>query len=137
MDFTHYTIPSVTMLVSGLLVLLYLVMSLRIVFFRFEKKMSLGFPIDSKDPMFKADRIHANFSEYVPLIIIMMALLEITGTPTNYIKISGFSLIVARIIHWIGIMQRKVPNPFRFLGAAITFGVLGYFSIALVIKGLS
>lgn len=137
MDFTQYHSPTTTMWVAGLLGLIYLGMSIRIVFFRFSKKISLGVPSSDQDPMFKANRIHANFSEYVPLILVMMTLLEITGTPTIHLQLSGSFLIAARLLHWIGIRMKKVPNPYRFIGAATTFSILGYFSIALILKGIA
>ena len=63
----------VTPLYAGLLALLFLVLSWRVIQFR-QRGISLG---DGGDPrMLRLIRGHANFAEYVPLILLMMGFLE-------------------------------------------------------------
>lgn len=137
MNFNLFTAPTVTMTTAGVLGVIYLILSMRIVFFRVNKKISLGVPADSKDPMFKLNRVHGNFSEYIPFLLFMMFLLDITRSNPLLLKISGGALILGRILHWLGIINKRVPNWQRMLGAGLTFTVMGIFSIALIWKGIS
>jgi len=62
-------------------------------------------------------RAHANFVEYVPLLLILMALLELAGASAMVLTLFGATLVLFRIMHAIG-MPRPAPNPFRAIGAA-------------------
>jgi uncharacterized membrane protein YecN with MAPEG domain len=63
----------ITPLYAGLLALLYLVLSYRIVVLR-RNKVSLG---DGGNPILQRRiRAHGNFSEYVPMILIMLGILD-------------------------------------------------------------
>jgi uncharacterized membrane protein YecN with MAPEG domain len=37
---------------------------------------------------------------------------------------AGIALVVGRIAHAIGIETPKAPNPYRFVGGLVTFGLL-------------
>ena len=50
-------------------------------------------------------RRHANFVEYVPLIVVMMAMIEINGAHKWWLHVFGVTIVVARIIHPLGIMR--------------------------------
>ena len=49
-----------------------------------------------------AIRAHANFAEYVPIIVLMVALLEMSGTPALRVHLLMGSLLVARLLHPLG-----------------------------------
>ena len=67
----------VTPLYAGALALLFIVLSWRVIQFR-QRGISLG---DGGDPrMLRLIRGHANFAEYVPLILLMMGFLEFGHT---------------------------------------------------------
>lgn len=62
-------------------------------------------------------RIHANFVEHVPLLLVLMALLELAGANRIFLIVFGAALILFRVLHIIG-MPRRAPNPYRIIGAA-------------------
>src|SRR5882724_3446572 len=62
-------------------------------------------------------RAHANFVEYVPLLLILMGLLEIAGANRSFLMIAGGVLVVARVLHAVG-MALKQPNYWRAAGTA-------------------
>ncbi|HEY0179642.1 MAG TPA: MAPEG family protein [Dokdonella sp.] len=69
---------TITPFYAGLLGLLYLALTFRVVGGRVGKGApSLG--DGGNHAMFRAIRGHANFNEYVPLILLMMAMLEVGG----------------------------------------------------------
>lgn len=49
--------------------------------------------------MLRRIRGHANFAEYVPLIIVLMALVEYAGTTAWVLHVLGVVLLAARVAH--------------------------------------
>lgn len=68
-------------------------------------------------------RAHANFAEYAPFILILMALIELAGGSPTGLWIAGTVFVAARVAHGIG-MTRPSPNPFRGGGAFVTWAIL-------------
>lgn len=64
-------------------------------------------------------RTHANFVEYVPLLLIMTALLEYSGANQMFLAVSSAVLVLARALHAVGMIQPK-PNFYRAAGTAST-----------------
>lgn len=64
-------------------------------------------------------RTHANFVEYVPLLLIMMALLEASGANSTFLAVTAAVLVAARVLHPVGMIISK-PNAFRAAGTAST-----------------
>lgn len=65
-------------------------------------------------------RRHQNFLEYVPMFLIVFALLEANGAPNLLLYICGDILIIARIAHAIGLKHDDMGTKGRFIGAAGT-----------------
>ena len=49
-----------------------------------------------------AIRAHANFAEYVPIIVLLVALLEMSGMPTARVHLLMGVLLLARLLHPLG-----------------------------------
>ena len=78
-------------------------------------------------------RAHANFVEYVPLLLIMMALLEVSGANRAFLAVTAVALVLARVLHAIGMTVSK-PNFYRATGTAgTTLLVLLYAGYGLAI----
>jgi uncharacterized protein len=69
-------------------------------------------------------RRHANFVEHVPLALLLLAILERGGARAAILHALGATLVAARILHPLGIGERKMPNPLRAAGAGATFLVI-------------
>ena len=76
-------------------------------------------------------RAHANFVEYVPIALILMALIESNGGSSRVLWLLGIALVIGRVLHPFG-MERPSPNPFRIGGIMLTYLV----TIALVVYAL-
>lgn len=74
------------------------------------------------EQLLRNSRAHANFTEYVPLILVLMALYELNGGQATWLHGLGAALLAARIAHPFGIAN--VASPARFFGAAVTALVL-------------
>ena len=122
----------VTPLYAGLLALFFLVLSLRVVQYR-QRGIPLG---DGGDPkMLRLIRGHANFAEYVPLILLMMGFLEVGHTSIYVLHALGIALIVSRFLHGYAL---SFTDRFRFgrvWGAGLTFTVLGVCSVLCLLQG--
>jgi uncharacterized membrane protein YecN with MAPEG domain len=117
---------TVTPLYAGLLALLFLALSLRVVQMR-GTGISLG---DGGNPaMLRRIRGHANFAEYVPLILIMMALLELSKFSIYVLHGLGITLLVSRLLHGYALSFTEKFKFGRFWGTLLTY-------IAMVVAGV-
>lgn len=128
---------SITTTFAALFTIFYLFLSMRIGYLRGSPVMKLIFKMDKKVTETKLERnirAHGNFSEYVPLFLILLFLAE-------YLKIIQFKyLIMLCIIFLYGRIAHAVCfaffdyNPFlRISGMICTYLVLGILSILLLV----
>lgn len=66
-----------------------------------------------------AMRRHANFVEYVPMLLIMFAVLELNGASAMLLHGLGVALIIARVLHAIGLKADRTTAA-RGIGAGGT-----------------
>ena len=99
---------------------------------RGQTKTSLG--VGTEASMLHANRAHGNNAEFVPLALVMLLITELSGGSSAVLHALGGSLLVARVLHWIGIPKRA-PNPYRFIGTAVTWLVILVTSVyAMVLR---
>ena len=122
--------PRITLLVASLHVLFYLFLSLRVILHR--KAHRIGVGTGGDEVMTRRVRVHANFAEYVPLALLMLALLELSGTAAAVLWTCGALLLLARLAHAIGLGGSAGYSGGRFGGALLTFAVL----LAMALLGL-
>ena len=67
-----------------------------------------------------AGRAHANFTEYAPFVLILIALIELAGGSPTWLWAIGALFVVARVAHPLG-MYRPAPNPLRAGGIIVTW----------------
>ena len=134
------TIP-LTSVIASLFTLFYLLLSMRIGYLRGSPVMKLIFKMDKKVPENKLKRnvrAHGNFSEYVPLFLILLFL-------TEHLEIITFSyLIILCLIFLYGRIAHAVCfavfdyNPFlRISGMLCAYLILGVLSINLLITTIN
>ena len=115
-------IPRITLLIASLHVLLYIVLTFRVVLHRRAKQIGVGTGGD--EVLTRRVRVHANFGEYVPLALLMLALLELSRVSPTWIWGLGIALLVVRVLHAIGLGGSAGYSAGRFIGAAGTFAIL-------------
>ena len=84
-------------------------------------------------------RVHQNFLEYVPLILIMFGALEASGVSRMFLYVMGDLLIVARIAHAIGLKHDNMAHKGRLIGAggtALVTVVTGGYGLWLAVRAL-
>ena len=95
-------LPAITAFYAGLLGLIFLALTALVSYGRHTYKITDG---DGANPrMRQMIRAHANFAEYVPLTLILIALLESTGTAPAIIRTLLIILVVARALHPFGML---------------------------------
>ena len=119
----------ITPLAAAALTLVYIRLALNVIGLRRSNKVSLG--SGGVDALERAIRAHGNFSEYVPLGLILMFALEWNKAPTLLVATLGALLVAGRLIHAKGIQETGTFKN-RILGMKLTFGSLGLLALANV-----
>ena len=123
----------VTPLYAGLLALLFFALSLRVVQMR-GTGISLG---DGGNlAMLRRIRGHANFAEYVPLVLIMMALLELSKFSIYVLHALGITLFVARLLHGYALSFTEKFKFGRFWGTLLTYIVMVVAGVLCIYQGI-
>ena len=68
-------------------------------------------------------RAHANFTEYAPFVLILIAGIELAGGSPTWLWAAGVAFVLGRVLHPFG-MERPVPNALRAGGILSTWLVL-------------
>ena len=111
-----------TPLYAGLLGLMLVALSIRVIGQRKRAKVALG---DGGDKLLqRAIRAHANFVEFAPMALLLIALAEWQGSPAWLVHIMGAALVLGRALHGWGIAQEPERFVFRQSGMLLTFGVI-------------
>ena len=81
-----------------------------------------------------AIRRHANWTEHVPIALLLMALLELNGASAGLLHGLGITLLVARVLHPFGIDATTMRRPLRGIGAFATMLATLVAAIALLVE---
>ena len=123
----------VTPLYAGILAILFFVLSLRVSSSR-HGVASLGDGGDAR--LQRRIRAHGNFAEYVPLILVMLAMLELSRFSTYLLHALGVALVVARLLHAYALSYSERFRFGRFWGTAITYVVLFVCGVLCLYQGI-
>ncbi len=91
-----------------------------------------GISILHGDNMELAEKIrrHGNFTEYVPIALILIGVLEINGGSPIFLHVLGVVLVIARVAHAKGLYHENIGHPLRAVGAGGT-------ALVTVVAGLA
>lgn len=112
-------IPRIALLFASLHVLLYVALSLRVVLHRNAHRIGIGTGEDRA--LARKVRVHGNFNEYVPLALLLLALLELSGIQPGPLWAFGIALLAGRVLHAIGLGRSAGYSVGRFAGTLLTF----------------
>ena len=122
----------VTALYAALCGFLVIALAANVVRYRLGKKVSLG-DGGHKD-VNRAIRAHGNTIEYLPLALILMALLEINGGGSTALHIYGSLLVGGRVLYSYGMLiPRSSANLARQLGVVTSWLVILGVGIQLLV----
>lgn len=124
-----------TALWAALLAPLCLWLSMRVIGHRRRARIAIG---TGGDPALeRAMRAQANFAEYVPFALVLMALAEAGGTPGWVIHPLGAALLAGRLAHGWGIAREPEDYRFRVGGMMATFSVIALAALAAFVSALA
>jgi uncharacterized protein len=102
---------------AGILALLIVWLSLNVIKLRRANKVILG---DGGVPQLQnAIRAQGNATEYIPITLILLILLELSGANAWLVHIGGIAIIIGRLLHAKGLLAEDLR--YRVLGMQVTF----------------
>lgn len=104
---------------SGILAILYIALTFKVIGLR--RKHLIGIGDGANSELAKAIRVHGNFSEYVPIALILFAAFELNGGSAQMLHLLGGLLVTARFLHAIGLGKSTGTSWQRFVGTLATF----------------
>ena len=110
----------ITALYAGLLTIFALVLSARAGSFRGKAGISMLFGEPVNQELVVRVRVHQNFLEYVPLLLLLMAVIELSGGSSTFLYVVGTLLLISRVAHAVGLKFDSMSHPGRLIGAAGT-----------------
>ncbi|OYW46881.1 MAG: hypothetical protein B7Z08_01605 [Sphingomonadales bacterium 32-68-7] len=104
----------VTALYAAPLALLFLVLCVRVIVVRRRKMIGFGFADDPD--LERRIRVQANFAEYAPFALLLIALAELNGAAPLWLHVAGAMLLAGRVIHAVGVSRPGSDGIGRVLG---------------------
>lgn len=107
----------ISALYAGILALLIVWLSFNVIKLRRANKVILG---DGGVPQLQnAIRAQGNATEYIPITLILLILLELSGANAWFVHVGGIAIIIGRVIHAKGLLSESLG--YRVLGMQVTF----------------
>lgn len=116
----------VTALYAALLAGVMIWLSIQVI--KQRRKAQVKYADGGVDALQVARSAHGNAVDYVPITLILMALLEYNGAGLWMIHLAGIAFVAGRVMHAKSILADKLKG--RITGMKITFAVIALLSIA-------
>jgi uncharacterized protein len=112
----------ITSIYASLLAVLFFVLSARVILLR--RVVGVGLNDGGNDHLRRLIRVHGNFAEYVPFILLLILVAETENRTPWMIHCLGILLVIGRIFHALGVGKNPEIQNFRVIGMAMTLTVL-------------
>jgi uncharacterized membrane protein YecN with MAPEG domain len=120
MELPAISLLSVTPVYAALLGLLFIPFTARAGFYRVQSKIFIG---DGDDPeLLRRIRGQGNFIETVPIALILLIVMELSGAGSSWLNALGALLVFGRLTHYVAITELG-PNSLRAVGMVSTLSV--------------
>ncbi|MEM7521767.1 MAG: MAPEG family protein [Pseudomonadota bacterium] len=127
-------VVTVTPLYAGLLALLFIALSARVILRRRDARVSVG---DGDDKaLIKRIRTQANFTEYAPMGIVLLLLAEIASAPALALHVLGLALFAGRLMHAYGFGVTPQVPMLRIAGMMLTLLMILVTGLGLIAHAL-
>ncbi len=123
---------AITSVYAAILALLYVALAVLVVRQRIKHRVGLG---TGKAPLLlQTVRMHGNFAEYVPFLLILIALLELQQSPVWQLHLVAGLTLAGRVLHAAGLWRSSGTSAPRFFGMILTFAALIAGAVFLLVK---
>lgn len=120
----------ITGLYAALAALLIVILGVRVSMRRRAARIGIG---SGGDPVLaQRIRVHANATEYLPLSLLLLLILELNQTQPLLLHVFGCVLIASRLLHAAGLTSSPALTPGRAVGIALTWLVLAAMALLLL-----
>lgn len=125
---------AVTPIYAGLLALLFVALSLRVIQNRIFRGIAIGDGGDMNT--LKRIRVQANCAEYAPLGLLLLAMAELQGMPRWLVHLFGAMLLAGRVLHAYGLGSTPQVMLARRFGMALTITMITTVAVAMIAHAL-
>jgi len=112
----------VTPLYVALAAVILLVLTVRVILLR--RRLAVGIGAGGHQELELAIRCHGNFTEYVPLVLILLASAELSGVGAAQLHAIGILLVAGRVLHAWGLARSRGTTFGRASGIVLTVAAL-------------
>jgi uncharacterized protein len=120
----------ITLTAAGAAALINLWLAIRVGQKRIASKVSIG--DGGHSPLIARMRAHANFTEYTPYFLILVALIELANGPSTWLWLVVGAYLLARVAHGIGMDKADGDSKLRGIGILVTMLTLARLAIYAV-----
>jgi len=120
------TVLPITLTIAAAAAVLHIWLAGRVSAVRNSQKVSIG--DGGNEALIRRMRAHANYGENLPIVLILLALLELAGGDPRILWGAAILFVIARILHAFG-MDRPHPSKLRM------FGMMGSILALLILVG--
>lgn len=125
----------ITAFYASLLAIAYVALSYNVTRYRRHQKVAI-MDQGGDETLRRVIRAHGNFAEYVPFLLLMMALYELLQGSAWVLHILGIAIIISRALHaWsILMLERTGTYKVRVVAMAITFTAFLILAVLMLMK---
>ena len=127
------TIPYITALFAGVFGIMQVPMTLMVGLYRV--KSGIWFMDQGDKVLLRRMRAHANYTENVPIVLILMLVAEMMFAPAGLLYACGISLLLGRIMHSTALLTKRWSR-LRPPGMILTLLPMGILGIWLFIHAI-
>jgi len=120
---------------SAFFAVLFVLLSINVI--RARRKHKVGLGPGQNTSVERAMRVHANFAEYVPFALLVIALIELNKAIVLLLIGLCSVLLVGRLVHAYGVSMENERFAFRVSGMMMTFTVVliaGVANLVMVLR---
>lgn len=123
-----------TAIYASVFALFYLGLAYNVIRHRWRARVVIG---DGGDAgLIRAIRVHANAAEYVPLALLLIGMYELNSGNITLVNGLAISLLIARVLHLMGLGRTSGRSKGRYYGTLITWIVIAAVSIGNILNPL-
>ncbi len=122
---------AITPIYAAILAIIAVILAGRVTLNRVRYKVDIG--DGGNTLMLQTIRVHGNFIEYVPLALILLALVELAGARAWVLHLLGLALLIGRLLHAWGLSRTAGPNLGRLIGAVLTDAMILACAVVLLL----
>jgi uncharacterized membrane protein YecN with MAPEG domain len=127
-------LPVIVPAYAALLAFIFIFLSSRVIQSRVITRIGLG--TGGHRGLERRMRIHANFAEYVPFTLLLLAFMEMQGRPSWLVHLLCAMLVLARIGHAIALWDEKEIFPLRVASVSATFFIMAAAAVSVLARAL-